>query len=65
MSDYERGALGSLDDAGDGESLTATGNPEQHLVLLTIAQAAHQRVDCLRLVATGLVVRFERERHKH
>ena len=63
MRQHERRPLRLLDDAGDGESLAAAGDAEQHLILRAVVEAAHQRFDRLRLVALRLIFRFKFESH--
>ncbi len=63
MSDYQCRPLRAVNDTGNGEGLATAGDTEQYLISRTIAKTPHQRVDSLWLVATGLIVRFKRERH--
>ena len=63
MRDYQGGPLCVLNYARDREGLAASGDSEQDLVSRSITEAADQCLDCLRLVATGLIVGFQGERH--
>src|SRR3569623_228168 len=58
-----RGALHLLDDAGHGESLSASRDAKQRLVRQAFIQAFHHLFDRLRLVARGRVCGFEFERN--
>src|SRR5207302_4717040 len=59
MRDNQSGPLRFLDDARDGECFPTAGNAEQYLVLCAVVDSAHQRLDRLRLVATGTIVAFQ------
>ena len=57
----DRRALQPLDQAGYREGLARAGDPEQRLVHEPVADALHQRIDRLRLVAGGLILGLELE----
>ena len=56
MRQDERGTLGSFDDTGYSEGLSAPGYAEQNLVLNSIAKPADECIDSLRLIPLGLVI---------
>ncbi len=59
----ERGALRRLDHLGHGEGLARAGDAEQHLRVVVALDALDQLLDRLRLVALGLEVGDDLERH--
>ena len=54
-SEHERGHLQALDDLGHGKGLARARNAEKRLVTHAVLDAAHEPIDCLRLVARKLV----------
>ena len=63
VRDHECRSLRPFNYARHRESLAAARDAEQYLIPGSVVQTAHQRLNCLRLVTTGLIVRFQRETH--
>ena len=61
MGDHQRRALQFPDDIGHGESLSGTGDVEQHLVFLLFLNTLDQFLDRLGLVTPGAVIRFKQK----
>ena len=59
----ERRALGLLDDLGDGVGLAGAGHPEKHLIALLLSDAGNQLGDRRWLVALGLELGDDAQRH--
>ena len=61
VGEHQRGTLHVLDHRRHRERLSRSGDAEQRLVAEAVAKAFHELRDGLRLVAGGLVVRFQDE----
>ena len=63
MRDDESRLLQVLYDVGHGKCLARTGNAEQRLCLVALPESLRQSLDCLRLIAGGLIFRMKLEFH--
>ncbi len=63
MAQHQRGAVDLLDDVSDGEGFAGTRHAEQRLGRFAVAQALHELLDGLGLVAGGDVFGSEFEVH--
>ena len=64
MRHHQRRPVQLLDDFGHREGLPGTGDPEQHLLLFAIFDAARQFRDRRLLVALGTIIDGQLEGHE-
>ena len=63
VCDHQGRSLQFTDDIGHGESLARTGDAQQNLVFLFFFNTFDQFTDCMGLIASRAVIRFEKKRN--